>query len=99
MSGLKGKKNVYTCEACKATIITVDRDDGVTPFTTSCKRGACRGTMYSSLYRVDQGLVPTHEWYRSTPHEIATKRNPAACLEHHKSGGLFLRETVAHDPH
>jgi hypothetical protein len=94
MTGLKGRKNQYVCTACGGSIITVDRDEGTTPFMTDCKTtGGCPGHMQSEFYSPTvQGREPTHEWYRATEQEIATKKNPAACLQHHKMGGLFLRE-------
>lgn len=92
MNSFQGKKNIYTCAECKHFFVTVDKDHGVTPFMTKCKAKNCNGTAYSSLYRVDQELKPTHEWYRGNEVEIMKMRNAAACMEHHMQGGLFLRE-------
>ena len=33
----RGKKNVYKCKKCGLLMYTVDRDEGVTPFTTECR--------------------------------------------------------------
>lgn len=88
----QGKKNIYTCEKCGHHIVTIDREEGVTPFMTSCKADGCDGKMKSSLYRVfDQNIRPDHEWYRAEPAEIAKMRHSAACHEHARMGGLFLR--------
>jgi hypothetical protein len=89
----QGKKNIYTCEKCGAHIVTVDRDEGTTPFMTRCKADGCEGMMKSSFYRVfDQDMKPSHEWYRAEPADIAKMRNSRACHEHARMGGLFLRE-------
>ena len=90
MSSLKGKKNIYTCEECGGTFVTVDRDEGTTPFMTLCRVTAgCRGAAQSSFYRVDQSITPTHEWRRLTDSEAA-EQNPGG-MQHHLMGGLFLR--------
>lgn len=88
--GFKGKKNVYTCPECGNHIVTVDRDDGTTPFLTMCKAdpSACRGMMQSAFYRVDQSLVPSHEWYK--PDDVSGET--PAVKEHVRMGGLLLRE-------
>ena len=64
--GFKGKKNIYTCRKCCGHIVTVDVDDGVTPFMLKCRATeGCDGTMHSSLYRVfDQKMAAAFEWYR-----------------------------------
>lgn len=87
----KGKKNIYTCEKCGFKFVTIDRDEGTTPFITMCQLpGPCGGMTQSSFYQVDQSLTPTFEWYRMTDTEAAEK--PASWMQHHLLGGLFLRE-------
>jgi hypothetical protein len=46
--------------------------------------------MYSEFYRVPQDLHPTWEWYRATDDEV--RAMPPGCWDHHRQGGLFLRE-------
>jgi hypothetical protein len=87
--GFKGKKNIYTCEACHGHIVTVDVDEGVTPFMLTCKaHERCSGTMLSSLYCVyDQSMAASHEWYRPA----STADLSPGLLEHVLKGGLLLR--------
>lgn len=86
----QGKKNIYVCRSCCGHIVTVDRDAGVTPFTTRCMATpGCSGLMQSSLYRVfDQAIGPDHEWYR--PSSIAGLS--AGTADHVAKGGLLLRK-------
>lgn len=87
--GFKDKKNIYTCDQCHGHIVTVDVDDGVTPFMISCyAHPRCKGTMRSSGYRVfDQTMAASHEWYRPAPVDV----KPAE-VDHVLRGGLLLRE-------
>lgn len=84
----KGKKNVYTCQECGDAFVTIDRDEGTTPFLTACRRG-CKALAQSSFYRVDQSLTPAFEWYRPKPEEVAAL-SPAS-RQHVEIGGLLLR--------
>lgn len=53
----KGQKNVYVCQLCGGEVVTVDADEGVTPFMIECRSTPeCEGDMYSSFYQVDQSL-------------------------------------------
>lgn len=87
-----GEINQYTCKTCGKHIVTVDRDDGTTPFMIACQRSpACPGPMASHAYRVSQDLHPSHEWYKPVG-----KVKPA--YRHHVAmGGLLLRP-IALDP-
>lgn len=85
----KGKKNVYTCRACKEHIVTIDVDDGVTPFMLSCRATVgCDGLMQSSFYSpACQFFHASHEWYKpADPPEDPWER------DHWERGGLFIRE-------
>lgn len=89
--------NCYTCQICGGRIATIDRDMGVTPMYLGCKMTeGCVGMMISAFYRV-AGMTDlpsiSHEWYRETD-QGAKKidRRYSGSLEHHKKGGLFLRE-------
>lgn len=87
----KGKKNVYVCATCGHCTVTIDRDDGTTPFKTGCTKEGCTGIATSRLYQVLEPLKPTHEWYRITDPSDRILKNPA-CKWHHDHGGLFLRK-------
>jgi hypothetical protein len=86
----QGKKNIYTCDACKGHVVTVDRDHGVTPFMIECKATAfCKGMMKSSMYRVfDQDMRAGFEWSRPTAPEIVKPH----LQSHVDQGGLLLRK-------
>lgn len=89
--GLQGQKNIYVCHSCLGHIVTVDRDEGTTPFTVGCRATAgCRGTMQSSMYRVfDQMIGAKYEWYKPDDNEKA-RLGPGA-LAHVNMGGLLIR--------
>lgn len=82
-----GKKlNRYTCDACQGTIVTVDLDEGTTPFMLDCRaKDGCKGSMRSSFYRGVTG-EPTHAWRKPTAFEY--KRASAAMRRHFDLGGL-----------
>jgi hypothetical protein len=88
--GFKGKKNIYVCDKCKGHVVTVDKDEGTTPFMIECKATIfCEGMMKSSFYRVwDQTMCAGWEWYKPTAPEIVKPH-----LQHHvDQGGLLLRK-------
>lgn len=57
------KKNAYYCEACKGYVVTIDRDEGVTPMFLACRvlgeptdpANTCKGQSHSLMY-------PTEPW-------------------------------------
>jgi hypothetical protein len=82
------KKNLYHCDTCQKEIVTIDSDNGVTPFMLLCRATPrCNGMMTSSFYKCNQSLVATFEFYR--PETI--KGLDRATQEHVKQGGLLLR--------
>ena len=85
----KGKKNAYVCNKCKKFIITIDVDDGVTPFMIECKATKnCDGSMCSNFYSIDQSMPAQFEWF--TP-----KSSEGYGMEektHFLGGGLDIRE-------
>lgn len=102
-----GRLNGYRCEQNPAhKIITIDREAGVTPYTTSCvhcerlghpnQRGGFYrwATMRSAMYRIPQDLTPTHEWYRPDSLEGLDR----GMVDHLLKGGLTLREIAAKTP-
>lgn len=81
------KKNAYTCEKCRFSIITVDVNTGVTPFMITCK-GCEKAHARSAFYRIDQALTASHEWYMPTD---LTGLKPGEVV-HVQAGGLLLRQ-------
>ena len=92
MAPFQSKKNIYVCQKCSEHIVTVDRDNGVTPFMIRCEAtSGCDGFMKSSMYRVfDQEMKASHEWYLPTAAEIAGLSDWER--EHVRNGGLLLRK-------
>lgn len=82
-----GRRNAYECKnpACRRYIITIDRAPGVTPFIVRCRK--CNNEAYSKMYRVQEHLTPTHEWYRPETLDGIDK----ALHDHISKGGLILR--------
>jgi len=80
--------NRYTCGECGGSIITMDADEGVTPFMLDCRvKHGCGGTMRSHMYR---GVVgePEYVWRKPTPDEY--KRASAAMKHHFDLDGLDI---------
>lgn len=86
---MRGRKNIYVCDKCFGHVVTVDVDDGTTPFGMNCRATfACTGAMRSSMYRVfDQTMAAAFEWYRPT----ALQRLSPGEAEHVARGGLLIR--------
>jgi len=92
----KGKKNIYICNEGHKTV-TVDRDKGTTAFLIACPECPPPKTARSSMYRVDQSLEPTHEWYNPTEEDLRDLKSDMA-LEiftnikaYVERGGLLFR--------
>jgi hypothetical protein len=98
----KGQLNVYACTpslagsgfkikgGCGYWIVTIDRAAGVTPMFVKC--GHCGGTATSRMYKVGDGLEPTHEWIRpKSEAELPIGYSLASVADHLKNGGLLLR--------
>lgn len=91
-TGFKGKVNTYTCDSCDYVTVTVDVDDGVTPFMIGCPAVRCAGgSAKSGMYQVDQNLVPTHEWFKPTD----LSGYSANHRQHVEMGGLVMRPRAA----
>ena len=85
----KGKKNGYICQACGGRIVTIDIDDGVTPFAIPCEATeGCKGMMHSAFYTIPQFFDATFEWYKP---ETTEGLLPAE-KEHVENGGLLMRK-------
>lgn len=94
----KGAENVYTCRKCKAQLVTIDRDEGVTPFMMRCgsyNPNGCGGDMTSAFYpkgpRPSHIPAPTHEWYAPDEQERKRYRKQPGMLDHINNGGLLIR--------
>lgn len=98
----KGRENVYTCSKCGGYTVTVDLDEGVTPFMLRCrasgKEGDCDGMAQSAMYpngpRPASIPPPAWEWYSPDIKELA--RSSPAMRDHAQRGGLFLRKREKH---
>lgn len=93
---MKGEVNVYVCPKCKGHTVTVDLDDGVTPFMLGCRANGttsgCGGMAESSFYRPNFNHgPPAWEWYKPDQLELSNMRD-ANMLRHVAMGGLCLRK-------
>lgn len=87
------KKNAYVCQQFGHLTVTVDRDEGVTPFMIGCETKGCTGDAFSTFYKPPLSAgEPTHEWYRPSPDACATLDE--ATVYHVQQGGLLLRKIV-----
>lgn len=94
--------NAYVCDVCGGVTTTVDIDEGVTPFTLSCRATeGCKGYSRSQMY--PRGVVstwvpsPSYEWYKPKGKELRGIHNVEE-LEHIKAGGLMLRRRTDATP-
>jgi hypothetical protein len=84
--------NTYYCQTCKGSIVTIDRDEGVTPFMLSClATEGCDGVMRSAMYAFQPGAKPMWEWYKPA----STKGFDQWTREHVEKGGLVLQRIPA----
>lgn len=85
-----GALNRYTCRKCGYSIVTVNRQGGVTPMFLTCKADLpCSGDMVSHMYQGVEG-EPTYEWYKPTEEEKETMF--PVMRRHVEQGGLALRK-------
>lgn len=86
--------NVYTCGTCLMLTTTVDVDEGVTPFSISCKEcneplAFATSNMYPEARPIPDHIPePTKEFYK--PESIAVLL--AGEIEHVELGGLLMRD-------
>lgn len=85
-----GRKNIYVCEECRGHIVTMDLEDGVTPFLIGCQvTEECSGMMKSSMYRVyDQSMKAGYFWAKPESLDDLSPGERA----HVENGGLLLNE-------
>ena len=98
----KGQENVYTCQKCGGYTVTIDRDEGTTPFMIRCRaKDECKGEAYSSFYpkgpRPAYIPPPAWEWYRPTDTELLLEvekhpKSEAGIRQHVEMGGLLMRQ-------
>lgn len=87
--GFQGKKNKYTCDVCGGAVVTIDIDEGVTPFMLPCYATKdCGGTMTSGFYAARDLGEPQYEWRKPTPKQY--RRMSPAMKDHVDRGGLEL---------
>lgn len=85
---MNGKKNKYTCKKCRGSIITIDRESGVTPMMLRCRATAgCDGTMQSAMYRNVEG-EPDFEWRQPTHRQY--RKLSRDMQQHCDAGGLMI---------
>ena len=91
----KFRKNVYVCQTCGRKIVTLDIDEGVTPFMlTTCRaKEGCKGKMQSRFYAVDQTLPVHYVWYMPKDLQGFNKYT----LEHIRKGGLVMRKATSEE--
>ncbi len=94
------RENVYTCHLCGVMQVTVDVDEGVTPFMVPCSTKECMGPRTSAFYprapRPPSLPAPTHEWYKPAQEEISKLSD--GNREHVLKGGLLLRKRTDREP-
>ena len=72
--------------------MTVDIDEGTTPFAIECKADKkCDGTMYSSFYRTNQLLTPEFEWYKPKSIDDYPEEHREIMRMYIDNGGLDIR--------
>lgn len=82
---------MYRCRKCGGQIVTMDVDQGVTPFLIGCRADAdCDGNMESSFYRIPNNPrnIVNFIWRKATAKEIT--RMDGWSQQHAEQGGLFL---------
>ena len=104
MSSPEQRLNAYYCETCERYVVTVDRDEGVTPMMLACRADGdptapgfdgCKGTSRSMGYPKQPwpteapDPVPTWEWF--TPEGEDYLALSDAMRDHVDRGGLDLR--------
>ena len=95
------RENVYVCEDCGGYTVTVDVDEGTTPFMIQCLvNDDCAGWAHSSFYpkgpRPSHILTPEWEWYKPTGDTFA--RLSHEMKKHINLGGLDIRARTNKEP-
>ena len=95
VNDMKGEINVYVCQKCHGHTVTIDRDDGTTPFLLGCRADGtthgCKGMAKSTFYRASfSHQKPIWEWYKPGQEELHKTRD-VNMLRHYALGGLNIR--------
>lgn len=97
---LIGRENVYVCPECNGYTVTIDVDEGVTPFLLKCRAkgdGMCTGMAVSSCYpkgpRPTNMPAPAWEWYK--PKGMDYQKLSSEMKRHVDKGGLYIRARAA----
>ena len=90
-----GRKNIYTCRKCGGVTITLDIDEGITPFLILCRasgqEGDCDGLAESSMYQVQIDTPPAlWEWFKPEGQDYLNLSK--AMRAHVDNGGLDIRK-------
>ncbi len=95
-----GYKNIYTCQKCGGQTVTIDIDEGVTPFMLRCRatgeEGDCDGMAQSCMYRVPANS-PEPQWEWFTPRGFEYRELSPQMKEHVDKGGLVIRKKGRHE--
>ena len=95
------RENLYVCQKCGRYTVTVDVDEGTTPFMIGCRAPGprqCKGMAYSSFY--PKGPRPSYigepKWEFYKPTDADLRKNYKGDVlegvrEHVAKGGLDLR--------
>lgn len=94
------RENVYTCHLCGVMQVTVDVDEGVSPFMIPCATKECMGPRTSAFYprapRPTSLPAPTHEWFMPCMAELPEFSE--SDREHVLNGRLLLRKRTDREP-
>jgi hypothetical protein len=85
---------------CDVPTVTVDIDEGVTPFMIGCTQPGCGGHAFSTFYpktpRPSFYPQPSHEWYKPDARELG--KLSAGERDHVARGGLLMRPRTNAEP-
>lgn len=100
------RRNIYICQGCAEPVVTVDVDEGVTPFMIPCM--LCGATMHSLFYPKKHYLYNMHrvrfEWSKPTKEDIQKCVDNWPEAEHdireayEKNGQLMMQVRTAREP-
>lgn len=95
-----GRKNIYVCDTCQYSFITIDLDNGIPPYMSSCQRPvACQGMAKSKFYTIDQGLPAEYGWYKPDKDELVLLEAIFSGTKSYvERGGLVLKKLIKEEP-
>lgn len=108
------RKNAYYCEECGGYVVTIDRDEGVTPMFLACRvkgeptdpRNDCKGTSRSMMYPPEPWPEDHFAlengapptWEWYSPDTDEANALNRDTFEHVQKGGLLLRRIGRRPP-